>query len=1178
MSSGVSKAVNYVTFFVFITLMVGVAWSGTTGKVSGSVEDSDGNPLPGAAVTVEGTRLGASTDADGRYVILLVPPGTHSVTANLIGYHRTTVAAIRVNTDLTSKIDFELAQSTIEVGAVVVTAGRPAIEVDVTSSQTIINADRVSEIPVNQMLDVLDFQPGVQVSRDNELEIRGGGPSEIRFQVDGIDRTDGLTAKSHTHLNQMLVSEVTLLTGGFNAEYGNVRSGMVNVVVKEGGEHGGLRPWIAGVYNHAPAQHKHFGPGAYDVDQYDYRVLTQSDSAISGGRVMWPDLYEETRNDLSLDSAMVASPNRYKVFDGWTTRVKRLNAKRLGINAAYGHTGWEVADLIEAWQYEANMNEVAWQYANEPDWGTDLAAGWGLPGRMGGIVIGYAYNKEMTAVPAVRNYYLDRSLEAKLTLTPTDRLKLRLSYLTANSEQPGSPASGVEAQDTKAVTDRGDPTALRSAAQLVSGVVSRANPNNKLNPTYLNPLDGSFKQWSGSITYTFGPNTFITASFGQSETDWDLFRPLPRADMMDPNEWSLDTKTTKYQPPSSFTYPGLLDQAFDYGEYEIPPNLDFAVNLDNLTFRSPFGHPNLYDQIPRETIFVSKEFVWDPRVFTPRNGDPIDTTYSVRIVSPQGFSPLYYGDLSGLFKLAGGGERVLDAQSMQTVGRFDLTHVVGSHTLKGGTEFIGRDLTYHYERSDVLIGPAVGGAEYRSYGNDYPAAQPKIFGMYLQDKYESDGMVTNVGLRVERFDAGQQAFMYNDLFNREIFGQNSSFGIYKGLVVEAGWDPAWGEIGNPENLWYAVNDSLLKHHGVGAPLTSDVVAAWPSVENEVHWQLSPRLGISHPVSRNTKFFFNYGIFYSMQKPLHMYGYSSHNTRPGALGRMEDVFNPSLRPSRTTMYEVGLEHVLPMKFVAKATGYAKYNTDQVTQIHVTGASLQQYATYRNANYEDVFGYELQLARTSGRYLNGTLTYERSSSRTGEVGYTVVADRLDHFDTGGLPYVRTNRPNGFLRLFVNLSTPTDMGLLRGGWSTGVVYEWQKGTEAIYNPEGKEQRELPDENFLPTADYWNVDMKFMKRMPLPGGRYVSAYLDIENVLNIKHLNPTGVDGYSSKYLSVVYQKRLGGEDVAVGDESTFDWLTRPYRIQGSNSWQAPISPHTEWLHHLNPRFVRFGVRFEI
>ncbi|HDS74260.1 MAG TPA: hypothetical protein ENN56_01835, partial [Firmicutes bacterium] len=381
---------------ILIVVFSIVAFSGwvnaaTTGIISGTVTDADGSPLPGAAVMIDGTRLGASTDSDGQYVVLLVPPGVYTVSSQLIGYNPTSVTDVRVSADLTSRLNFRLEQEAIEVDAIVVTARRDPIRIDVTSSQTIVDAARVSEMPVSQMLGVLNYQPGVNVVRGNELEIRGGGPSEIRFQVDGVDRTDGMTGKGYTQLNQVLVSEVTLLTGGFNAEYGNVRSGMVNVVVKEGNERGTLMPWIAAVASYAPAQKKHFGPGAYDENQYDYWRLLKTDSAATGGPIYWPDLYEETRTDTAFMSVVKGSRAQYRVHQGWNDVVKTANSSGLRYGPPYSHNGWTLDDIKEAWAWETNMNEEVWQYSHEPDVTADVALGWALPRKLGGVVIGYSY-------------------------------------------------------------------------------------------------------------------------------------------------------------------------------------------------------------------------------------------------------------------------------------------------------------------------------------------------------------------------------------------------------------------------------------------------------------------------------------------------------------------------------------------------------------------------------------------------------------------------------------------------------------------------------------------------------------------------------------------------------------------------------------------------------------------
>ncbi|MDZ7343746.1 MAG: carboxypeptidase-like regulatory domain-containing protein, partial [candidate division KSB1 bacterium] len=95
-------------------------WSGTTGKIAGEVKDKDtGEPLPGVNVVVEGTTLGAATDASGRYYILLVPPGNYTVVASIIGYQTVRVSNVKVSVDLTTPVNFELSSKTVELGAAV---------------------------------------------------------------------------------------------------------------------------------------------------------------------------------------------------------------------------------------------------------------------------------------------------------------------------------------------------------------------------------------------------------------------------------------------------------------------------------------------------------------------------------------------------------------------------------------------------------------------------------------------------------------------------------------------------------------------------------------------------------------------------------------------------------------------------------------------------------------------------------------------------------------------------------------------------------------------------------------------------------------------------------------------------------------------------------------------------
>ena len=116
---------------------ISIAFSQTTGKISGTIVGEDGNPLPGANVVIKGSSSGASADENGEYQILGITGGTYTVSASYIGYSSVDVADVLVRSSLTTKVDFSLKMSSVEGQVVTVVAEKPLIQVDETSSVTI---------------------------------------------------------------------------------------------------------------------------------------------------------------------------------------------------------------------------------------------------------------------------------------------------------------------------------------------------------------------------------------------------------------------------------------------------------------------------------------------------------------------------------------------------------------------------------------------------------------------------------------------------------------------------------------------------------------------------------------------------------------------------------------------------------------------------------------------------------------------------------------------------------------------------------------------------------------------------------------------------------------------------------------------------------------------------------
>ncbi len=231
--------------------------AGTAGKISGRiVSEETGEPLPGVAVSIVGTVMGSLTDENGEYFILNVPVGSYTVKASLIGYAPVEMTDVRVSVDLTTYNDYALSKKALELGKTIrVVSERPMIIRDKTATIKIIETEEIENMPTRGYQDIVGFQAGVVAFRDNpgirlrsgvteresssnttDINIRGGRPSEVAYFVDGFSQQDPLSGISTTNISSNALAEVEITTGGFNAEYGWVASGVVNATTKEGAQ------------------------------------------------------------------------------------------------------------------------------------------------------------------------------------------------------------------------------------------------------------------------------------------------------------------------------------------------------------------------------------------------------------------------------------------------------------------------------------------------------------------------------------------------------------------------------------------------------------------------------------------------------------------------------------------------------------------------------------------------------------------------------------------------------------------------------------------------------------------------------------------------------------------------------------------------------------------------------
>ncbi|MGI9176001.1 MAG: carboxypeptidase-like regulatory domain-containing protein, partial [Rhodothermales bacterium] len=207
-----------------------LALAQNTGKLSGQVLDaSSGEPLPGAAVVIEGTQLGAATDVDGNYFIIGVPVGEYDIRATFVGFSPQTVAGVEINAGYTREINLELSPG-IELEGVVVEYERPLIQNDAIGVPNVTTAEDIANLPVRGVANVAALQGGVvkEEGSDN-LYIRGGREQGVSYYVDGVK-----VLGDNVSVTSLAVQEQEMLIGSIPARYGDATSGVISITTKTG--------------------------------------------------------------------------------------------------------------------------------------------------------------------------------------------------------------------------------------------------------------------------------------------------------------------------------------------------------------------------------------------------------------------------------------------------------------------------------------------------------------------------------------------------------------------------------------------------------------------------------------------------------------------------------------------------------------------------------------------------------------------------------------------------------------------------------------------------------------------------------------------------------------------------------------------------------------------------------
>lgn len=1035
---------------VIISLMVTSSGPilAANGKITGRVVDRESRePLPAANIIIthsvvkDGVEvplsrpLGGASDAEGYYFILDVPPGVYNISASMIGYGTVVQKLVKVDMDRTITLNFELASSSIQTDQVVVTAKREIIKQDVSATQEVITTARIEQMPVTRVDEFFGSVKGVELvsnSEGNGLSVRGGSIRETDVRLDGMSLQDPRSGNSYLALNSTTIQEAQVLTGGFEAKYGGIQSGLLNVVTKDGQRERYTASFKVDI---TPAgQRRYFGTDPYSNDSWIYKVYA-GQYAMTGIRT-------------KADSQAV--PSDFWNFRGWNDEAQAKLAKIDSLTPD---------QRLELWK----LQHPQYQYGNKPDYFIEGSITGPVPGasiplfgsyaEKTTFMLGFKYENSQFAFPVgARDNYLDWNGQIKLTST-FEKIKLSVNamYAKINTLSGGVGASYGGALSNQA-SSFGFLNSTESSVKSQAALIGSDKFSLMYNKSRLQFFDQRYFVGGTKLTHALSSKAFYTLEFQVGYTDQNL------------------------QPFS----------------------MDSTGGANMVTFS--------YAKDPKKS--------W--RFFVPNYGSPNASTNPV-------------SDPLGTFRMYGGAQRVDSSYTYTYQFKGDMTAQLGRHNqVEAG---------FSAKLEDFFMYSGTWFQSQLSFTPDtwqYIKSHPLQLGLYAQDKLEFEGMILNAGLRLDYLNPFKNGYQVGFPLSAEYMKLMND--IYDNLPGKAGSYERWSYfrdlVGNPPG--------------------------WPQTENRVQVYISPRLGVSFPITEASKMYFNYGHFYQRQRTQFMY--DTYVVLGGV-----SVPAPDLDMERTVSYEFGYEQMILNDFIFNVTAYYKDITNRpLSKQYISYDEDIKVSEYLPDAYKDIRGVELRLEKPLGRFVSFNAMYDYMVSSSGQSGLQkYYENRLMAKEEQRKANLYTPIPQPRANINLNIHTPSDFGPEFAGvnWLgsiyTNFFFEWRAGGRILLNAE---EPDVKLQHWAEEVNYWNIDFRASKAFNTDFGS-VEFVLTIKNLTNNKWLSV----GNMTQTQYSEYKNSLKTPDKG-GDDKWGQYKSDDGHIK-TGWYEAPV--------FLNPRLITLGVR---
>lgn len=1011
-----------------------------TGSVQGKLTDGEsGEPLPFVnVVALRGDAQvgGAATDFDGKYNIKPLTPGEYDIAVSAVGYQKVKITGVVVNANKISFKDIALTPSTVQMEEFEVIEYKvPLIDKDGGASGGTVTREEISRMPGRSAVSMAATVGGVQTATDGTTSIRGARAENTWYYIDGVK------VRGTTRLPKAAIQEVSVLTGGIPANYGDVTGGVVSITTR-----GATNTWFGSVDVLSSGFRTGEGDGEFiGLDPY---ARTQVEGVVSGPLLFRKDslgnkdrailgffLSANYRNEYDTRPSLIG--NAYLTDE---TRQRLLDDP-----IDFQFTTEEVGSAEGAIIIDGDViagPELQQQYVNNAVLGIYNSA--------------YLRSGDWIEQSARRNGQIEGiNLSGRLDIATTPTIDLAVGGRFDYSDQNNfSYNNSLLNYPNNSVTERNEYViwgrfTQRFQTDKDSGIKNayysiQADYNERTVSVFdRNHRDDVFSYgYVGRFVENFAPNYSFTDTIGQGAFVQDGFRPIGvdftpsevNADLAAVNSQLYNFYAANNSSVNSLseirTANGLLNgdpvpdvyqvfnglgapantfQEFNQTQFRVMANgsvdigghaIQLGVEYEQLTERfyslAPRGLWTIGRQLANfhlaeidYTNLTSQELIEGNWYYT----------YDRQVGDDQSFFDQNLRQMLGL-PVNGTDFINLDAidPELLTLDMFsadELLNEGNSLVNYYGYDHTGQQLSGNPSFEDFFNERDENGQLTRAVG----AFQPIYIAGYVMDKFAFDDIIFNVGVRVDRYDANQ--FVLKDEYivgehytvgNNPTFGDSdipSNIGDDFAIYVDRFDNPTEILGYRDGDFWYNAQGVLISDPSVlrtPTGITPYLVNPEETGENlsvraferyTPQVNVMPRISFSFPISDEATFFAHYDIL--TQRP-------TGNNRLNPIdylfleNRNNVVTNPNLLPTRTTDYELGFQQVLSRTSSIKIAAFYREVRNEINVRALVEAYPRQYITYSNIDFGTIKGLTLtyDLRRTGNVSLRANYTLQFASA--------------------------------------------------------------------------------------------------------------------------------------------------------------------------------------------------------